>query len=86
MVARTKIYKGESPLGELQNAFKEEIKVMLKDAALKMKCPVEMLKCRFDNLGRVEVQKMTIEEMVDNQNKGKERKRITDIRNRGKES
>lgn len=77
-----KIYKGESPLGELQTALKDEVEVILKDAALKMKCNIEQLKYRFDNLGRVEVQKMTIEEMVDNQNKDKERERIADIHKR----
>ena len=83
MVAINKIYKGETPLGELQQAFKAEIKGILKDAALKMKCSIEQLKYRFDNLGRVEVQKMTAKEMVENQNKDQERKRIAGIRNRG---
>lgn len=82
MVARTKIYKGESPLGELQQAFKEETKGILEDAALKMGCSIEQLKYRFDNLGRVEVQKMTAEEMIDNREKDEERKRIAAIRNR----
>lgn len=82
MVAKVKIYKGETPLGELQSAFKDEIKGILEDAAKKMKCNIEQLKYRFDNLGRVEVQKMTIEEMVDNQNKDKERDRIADIHKR----
>ncbi len=79
MVARTKIYKGESPLSELQQTFKTEIKGMLKDAAVKMKCSIEQLKYRFDNLGRVEVQKMTVEEIIENQNKDKERERIASI-------
>ncbi len=82
VVARTKIYKGESPLGELQNAFKEETKDIAKKAALRLKCSVEQLKFRFDNLGRVEVQKMTIEEMLEKQRESEERKRIVDIRNR----
>ena len=82
MVARTKIYKGETPLGELQNAFKEEIKGMLEEAALKMDCSIEQLKFRYDNLGRVEVQKMTIEEMVEKRNEDEQRKSIAIIRNR----
>lgn len=82
MVAKTKIYKGETPLGELQNAFKEEVKGILKTAALKMKCNIEQLKYRFDNLGRVEVQKMTIEEMLQKNKEDEERKRVADIRNR----
>ncbi len=82
MVAINKIYKGESPLSELQNAFKEEMKGILKNAALKMGCNVEQLKCRFDNLGRVEVQKMTIEEMVEKHKEDQDRKRIAVIRRR----
>ena len=84
MVARTKIYKGETPLGELQNAFKEEIKGMLEEAALKMDCSIEQLKFRYDNLGRVEVQKMTIEEMVEKRNEDEQRKSTAIIRNRRK--
>lgn len=82
MVARTKIYKSESPLGELQNAFKQEIKSILENAALKIGCSVEQLKYRFDNLGQVEVQKMTIEEMVEKHKEDEERKKIAAIRNR----
>ena len=79
MVARTEIYKGETPIGELQQAFKDEIKGILENAALKMKCSIDQLKYRFDNLGRVEVQKMTAEEIIENQNKDKERERIASI-------
>ena len=82
MVAINKIYKGETPLSELQSVFKAEIGTMLKDAALKMKCNIEQLKYRFDNLGRVEVQKMTAGEMVKSQKKDQERKRIAVIRRR----
>jgi hypothetical protein len=82
VVALNKIYKGETPLGELQNAFKTEIKGMLEDAALRLKCNIEQLKYRFDNLGQVEVQKMTIEEMVVKSKEDQERKRIASIRSR----
>ncbi len=82
MVARTKIYKGESPLGELQGAFRDEVKGILEDAALKMKCNIEQLKYRFDNLGRVEIQKMTLDEMIEKHHEDEERKRIAVIRNR----
>lgn len=86
MVSRTKIYKGESPIEEIQQAFKDEMKDILENAALRMNCPVEQLKCRFDNLGRVEVQKMTLEEMAkrqDEQNKQKRRKAILERKGRG---
>ena len=82
MVAINKIYKGESPVEEIQQAFKGEVKAILKNAALRMKCTVEQLKYRFDNLGRVEVQKMTPEEMVEEQKEQEKQKRITVIRNR----
>ena len=82
MVARVKIYKGETPLGELQNAFKDEIKGILENAALKMGCNIEQLKYRFDSLGQVEVQKMTIEEMVEKHQEDEQRKRMAVIRNR----
>jgi len=82
VVARTEIYKGETPIGELQQAFKDEIKGILENAALKMKCSIDQLKYRFDNLGRVEVQKMTAGEMVGKHKEDQERKRIVGIRNR----
>ena len=82
MVAKTKIYKGETPLGELQNAFKAEIEITLKDAALKMGCSIERLKYRFNNLGCIEVQKMTIEEMVEKRQEDEKHKRIVAVRNR----
>lgn len=63
MVARTKVYTGESPVEEIQQAFKEEMAEIMKDAALKLGCSVDELKYRFDNLGRVEVVRMTPEEM-----------------------
>ena len=82
MVAINKIYKGETSLSELQNAFKAEIEITLKDAALKMGCSIERLKYRFNNMGCIEVQKMTIEEMIERQKEDQERKRIASIHNR----
>jgi len=82
VVARTEIYKGESPIGELQQAFKDEIKGILENAAVKMCCNIEQLKYRFDNLGRIEVQKMTPGEMVESQREDQKRQRIAVIRNR----
>ncbi len=82
MVARVKIYKGESPVEEIQQAFKEEMKDIMKNAALRLKCPVEQLKCRFDNLGRVEVMKMTPKEIIEKQKEHENKKRVSIIRNR----
>lgn len=60
---RIKIYKGETPLEELQQAFKDEMDVIKNDAAKRLNCHPEELKCRFDSEGRVEVQRMTPMEM-----------------------
>ena len=86
MVSRTKIYKGESPAEEIQQAFNEEMKDIMKDAALRMRCSVEELKCRVDNLGRVEVQKMTPKEIRRREmerRKQKLRTTILERKNRG---
>ncbi len=64
MVAQVKIYKGETPAEELQQAFTDEMTGIMKDAALKLNCSPEELKYRIDNLGRVEVRRMTLEEIV----------------------
>ncbi len=82
MVARVKIYKGESPVEEIHQALKEEMKDIIKDAALRLGCPVEQLKFRFDNLGRIEVMKMEPEEIVEKQKEHEKQKRIAVIRNR----
>ncbi|MHC4322704.1 MAG: hypothetical protein ACYSUX_00360 [Planctomycetota bacterium] len=83
-MAMTKIYKGETPLEELQQAFKDELEGMLKDAAVRLKCPVERLKCQFNNMGMVEVQEMTEIEMLQKQAEDAEKKRIYLIKNRRK--
>ena len=81
-MVKAKIYTGQSHTEEIQQAFRDEMKGIMKDASLRMKCPVEQLKCRFDNLGRVEVQRMTADEMIERQKEDSERKRIAAIRNR----
>lgn len=86
MVRPVKIYKGETPIEELQQAFRDEMADILKNAALRMGCPVEQLKCRFDNLGRVEVQMMPEEEMNEmelQRRKQKLKKTILEGKNRG---
>ena len=82
MVARVKIYKGESPVEEIQQAFRDEMTDIAKNASLKLKCPVEQLKFRYDNLGRVEVQKMTRAEMADKRKEDAERERVAIVRSR----
>lgn len=60
---KIKIYKGETPMEELKQAFTDEIKGILEDAAKRLKCNPEELKYRVDNMGRVEVVRMTLIEM-----------------------
>ena len=81
-MVKAKIYTGQSHTQEIQQAFRDEMKGIMNDASLKMKCPVEQLKFRFDNLGRVEVQMMTADEMIEKQKENNECKRIAVIRNR----
>lgn len=77
---RIKIYKGQTPDEEIQQAFKDEMIGIMKDAALKMGCDVNWLKYRVDNLGRVEVAKMTEEEMVKSETERLRVKRLKAIR------
>ena len=79
---RTKIYKGESPVEEIQKAFKEEMDDIMKDASMRMHCPVEQLKVRFDAEGGIEVQKMTLEEMKKMQELEVIESRVRKIRSR----
>ncbi len=58
-----RLYRGETPVEELQREFTDELKTMLKEAALKVGCSVEELKYRVSNDGIVEIQRMTLEEM-----------------------
>ena len=51
-----KIHTGEAE--DLAEEFRKELTHMMKAAALKMGCPVELLKYRVDNQGMVEIQKM----------------------------
>ncbi len=71
MVRPVKIYKGETQVEELQQAFRDEMKGILEDAALKMGCPVELLKYRVDNMGKVEVRKMTEDEYIESEKQRK---------------
>ena len=82
MVRPAKIYKGESSVEEIQTAFRDEMTDIAKNAALRLKCPVERLKFRYDNLGRVEVQKMTRPEMAEKRKEDAERERVAVIRSR----
>ena len=60
-----RIHTGEEPVEELQRKFTEELKGMLKKAAIELKCNVEELKYRTNNAGVVEIERMTAQEMID---------------------
>ena len=83
MIARAKkikIFKGETPYEELQQAFRDEMKDILKDAALRLHCDVERLKCRFDNNGVVEVIMMTETEMAEREKNRLLTKKVNQIK------
>ena len=77
---RIKIYKGQTPNEEIQQAFKDEMVVIMKDAAIRLGCDVERLKVRFDNLGRVEIAKMTDAEIFDAEVERQKKNRLAVIR------
>ena len=81
-MVKTNIYTGKSPVEEIQQAFRDEMEEIMKDASLQMKCPSEQLKYRINNLGIVEVQMMTADEMIEKRYEDEERKRVSLIRNR----
>lgn len=58
--APPRIFTGEPE--DLAEEFRKELKTMMKAAALKMGCSVEMLKYRVDNFGVVEIEKMDEDE------------------------
>lgn len=79
---KIKIFKGQTPYEELQQAFRDEIADIMKDAALRMGCDASQLKCRFNSLGQVEVAKMTGKEMAKREAERQKKKLIAIIRKR----
>ena len=76
--AKHKIYTGKTCVEETGEELKAEIVGMLKEVAHKYKCDVEELKYSINNLGVVNIQRMTPDEMID-----REAKRQTDkLRNK----
>ena len=84
MVALTKkkikIFKGQTPVEEIAEAFVDELKGILEDAALRMHCDANQLKYRVDNTGQIEVSKMTEKEMVEMETERVRQKSIRAIR------
>ena len=55
----------ETPVEKLQRDFRKELTDQMKDAAHKLGCPVEQMKCRVGNDGVVEIAHMTEQETED---------------------
>jgi hypothetical protein len=76
VVKKPKIYRGDTPADE----FKAELTEMMKDAAIKFKCDVHQLKCRFANNGVVEIAKMDADEISEMEKKRIAKKNVKKIR------
>ncbi len=63
-----------------QDALKTELVSMMKDAAFKFGCDVSELKCRIDNMGQVEVARMSESEMLKRESKRQRAKSLKALR------
>lgn len=75
-----KIYKGETPIQELQGNLNDELKKMGEAAALEIGCPVENLKWRINNAGVVEWQEMDDNEVIEMKQQEFQANQIRDIK------
>lgn len=69
MVLQAKIYTGKTCVEETGEELRAEIIDMLKQVAYDHKCDVEELKYTIDNMGIVNIQRMTSQEMIDREAK-----------------
>lgn len=76
---KPKIYTGKTQSEELAEDFKLEITGMLKQVAKDYHCNVEELKYTVNNVGVVNIQRMTPEEMVEMENRRQHNKRVNVI-------
>ena len=60
-----RILTQETPVEELQRTFTEELTEKMKEAAMRLGCPVEELKYRVGSNGVVEIARMTQAEMAE---------------------
>ena len=60
-----RIITNETPTEELKRRFADEVRGMMKKAALNLGCDVEELKYRVNNAGVVEIQRMELSELID---------------------
>jgi hypothetical protein len=75
-----RIITNETPVEELKRRFHEELTGQMKDAALKLNCPVEELKYRVNNAGIVQIERMDANEMVEMQAKDVQDSKIRAIK------
>lgn len=60
-----RILTNETPVEELKRKFSDEVRDMMKAAALELNCNVEELKYRVNNAGIVEIELMTPDELIE---------------------
>ncbi len=72
-IVKPKLYTGKTCVEETGEELRAEITDMLKQVALEHHCDVEELKYTINNVGIVNIQRMTPQEMID-----REAKRQTD--------
>lgn len=75
-----RILTNETPVEELQRKFTEEVKSMMKKAAIKLGCNVEELKYRVMSNGLVEIERMDAQEMIDMSAQDTVNKQVRDIK------
>ena len=75
-----RIITNETPVEELQRDFTVELTEMMKKAALIMGCDVHELRYRCDNMGVVEINRMTPNQIIEAQAADDMAKRIRDIK------
>ena len=64
-LVKPKIYTGRSQMEEFAEDFRYETMAMLKKVAFENNIPVEQLRFTVDNMGVVNIQSMTEEEMIE---------------------
>ena len=79
MIAQ-RLYTGETATQELQRKLREEQETILKDAALQFGCDTGQLAFRYNNLGVMEIHKMTEGEMQEMKDAEFKQKQTLDIK------
>ncbi len=81
---RRKVYTGKCQMQGFAEDFRAEITDMLKKVAKEHHCNVEELKYTVNNVGVVNIQRMTPEEMVEKEEQRQRDKKVNVIlKNRG---